>query len=66
MVSARHAIASGGRADFLVDGKMTIEVGGKNKGQEQIVGKEKAYLALDELPIGSGARVPLWLFGFLY
>jgi hypothetical protein len=41
-------------------------VGGKNKGQEQIVGKEKAYLALDELPIGSGVRVPLWLFGFLY
>ncbi len=66
MVSARHSLASGGRADFLVDGKMTIEVGGKNKGQEQIVGKEKAYLALDELPIGSGARVPLWLFGFLY
>jgi hypothetical protein len=28
--------------------------------------KKKAYLALDELPIGSGARVPLWLFGFLY
>jgi len=66
MVSAKHSVASGGRADFQVDGEMTIEVGGKNKGQEQIVGKENAYLALDELPIGSGRRVPLWLFGFLY
>ena len=53
-------------ADFLVDGKFTIEVGGKNKGQEQISGKDNAYLALDDLPVGSMQRIPLWLFGFLY
>ena len=66
MVSAKYSVASGGRADFLVDGKFTIEVGGKNKGQDQITGKDNAYLALDDLPIGSNQRVPLWLFGFLY
>jgi predicted AAA+ superfamily ATPase len=66
MVSSRHGVASGGRADFLVDGKITIEVGGKNKGQEQLAGKPNAYLALDDLPIGSFQRIPLWLFGFLY
>ena len=66
MVSSFHAVASGGRADFLVDGKITIEVGDKNKGQEQIGGKKDAYLALDDLPVGSMQRIPLWLFGFLY
>jgi predicted AAA+ superfamily ATPase len=66
MVSSRHGVASGGRADFLVDGKITIEVGGKNKGQEQLAGKPNAYLALDDLPVGSMQRIPLWLFGFLY
>jgi hypothetical protein len=59
-------VASGGRADFLVDGEITIEVGGKNKGQEQLAGKPNAYLALDDLPVGSMQRIPLWLFGFLY
>jgi nucleoside-triphosphatase THEP1 len=53
-------------ADFLVDGELTVEVGGKNKGAEQIVGTKNAFLALDELPVGSGRRIPLWLFGFLY
>ena len=66
MVSSCHAVASGGRADFLLDGKITIEVGGKNKGQEQLGGKNNAYLALDDLPVGSMQRIPLWLFGFLY
>ncbi len=66
IVSAMHSVSSGGSADFLVDGKFTIEVGGKNKGQEQISGKDNAYLALDDLPIGSMQRIPLWLFGFLY
>jgi predicted AAA+ superfamily ATPase len=66
MVSAKYSVASGGRADFLVDGKFTIEVGGKNKGQDQINGKDNAYLALDDLPVGFNQRIPLWLFGFLY
>ena len=66
MVSAMHSVSSGGRADFLVDGKFTIEVGGKKKRQEQISGKDNAYLALDDLPVGSMQRIPLWLFGFLY
>jgi hypothetical protein len=66
MVSAKYSVASGGRADFLVDGKFTIEVGGKNKGQDQIIGIDNAYLALDDLPVGFNQRIPLWLFGFLY
>ena len=66
LVSSAHQVVSGEKADFLVDGNLTVEVGGKNKGHEQIMGKENACLALDDLPVGSGNRIPLWLFGFLY
>jgi predicted AAA+ superfamily ATPase len=66
LVSSAHQAVSGEKADFLVDGNLTVEVGGKNKGHEQIIGKENACLALDDLPVGSGNRIPLWLFGFLY
>jgi uncharacterized protein len=66
MVSSAHHVSSGEKADFLIDGSLTVEVGGKNKGHGQILGKELACLALDDLPVGSGNRIPLWLFGFLY
>jgi len=65
-LSVGHRVSSADRADFMVDEVMTFEVGGKTKGSEQITGKKQAYLALDELPVGSGRRIPLWLFGFLH
>jgi len=52
--------------DFLVKEKSIFEVGGKNKSFEQIKGLENSYLALDEIEIGFGKKIPLWLFGFLY
>ncbi|MDR1591891.1 MAG: AAA family ATPase [Prevotellaceae bacterium] len=54
------------KADFKINDKYTFEVGGKNKGHEQIVGLENAYLALDNLEYGFKNKIPLWLFGFLY
>jgi len=59
-------VTSSKRADFTVDDKYTFEVGGKNKGHEQIVGMENAYLALDNLEYGFANKIPLWLFGMLY
>ena len=53
------------KGDFLLDGKITLEVGGPHKDAAQIRGLANAFLALDDLPVGSGQRVPLWLFGFL-
>lgn len=53
------------KGDFLVDGNFILEVGGANKDTTQIRGLNNAYLALDDLPVGSGRRIPLWLFGFL-
>ncbi len=51
--------------DFMVDDVYTFEVGGANKGPEQVKGVPNAYLALD-LKRGSNKRIPLWLFGMLY
>ena len=65
-VGVVHDVRAGQDADFLVNGRFHFEVGGKNKGSAQIAGKPDAFLALDEIPAGSGRRIPLWLFGFLY
>jgi len=53
-------------ADFTVNNKYTFEVGGKNKGHEQIVGLDNAYLALDNIEYGYFNKIPLWLFGMFY
>ena len=52
--------------DFLVDNRYIFEVGGKNKGFGQIKDRENAYIAADDIEIGFGNKIPLWLFGFLY
>ena len=54
------------RGDFLVYGKFLFEVGGPRKSFEQIKDQSNAYLAIDDTEIGRAARIPLWLFGFLY
>ncbi|OPZ96342.1 MAG: hypothetical protein BWY70_01784 [Bacteroidetes bacterium ADurb.Bin408] len=54
------------KTDFIIDGKYIFEIGGKNKGHEQIMGLKDAYLALDNLEYGFGNKIPLWLFGILY
>ncbi len=51
--------------DFLVDG-ITIEVGGKNKSAKQVRDAESYLIAADDIEIGFGVKIPLWLFGFLY
>ena len=54
------------RGDFLIDEKYTVEIGGKNKGFEQIKDIENSFVVADDIEIGFKERVPLYLFGFLY
>ena len=54
------------RGDFLVDGKWLFEVGGPGKTFGQIADLPESYLAVDDLEIGRGNRIPLWMFGLLY
>ena len=53
-------------SDFLVLDKYTLEVGGKSKTQKQIETVDNAFVVKDDIEIGSGNVIPLWLFGFLY
>ena len=57
-------IASAG--DFLVDNKYLFEIGGKNKKFKQIKDIENSYVVVDNELKGSGNKIPLYLFGFLY
>lgn len=65
-VGYKHQIEYVESGDFLVDGLMTYEIGGKNKTTSQIKGISNAYRALDDIEIATGKVIPLWLFGFLY
>lgn len=53
-------------ADFIIDKTYTFEIGGKNKGKKQIRNTENAYIAKDNIEIGIGNIIPVWLFGFMY
>ena len=61
-----HDVRYPKQGDFLVDNKFLFEVGGKNKTFEQIADVPNSYLAVDDTEVGSGCRIPLWMFGFLY
>ena len=52
--------------DFLVENRYVFEVGGKNKSYNQIKNITNSYIAADEIEIGYGNKIPLWIFGFLY
>lgn len=59
-------IFSSKKGDFLVENKYIFEVGGKNKDFKQIKDIPNSYIAADDIEIGYGNKIPLWLFGFLY
>jgi predicted AAA+ superfamily ATPase len=62
----RYAISYSPYGDFRVEDRWTVEVGGKTKGKSQIAAIQDSFLALDQIEIGSGKRIPLWLFGLMY
>lgn len=51
--------------DFYVD-ETAIEVGGKNKKANQVKQFPQHLVAADDIEIGFGEKIPLWMFGFLY
>ncbi len=65
-VSAIYDIKVPFQGDFLVDENYIFEIGGKNKGFKQIKDMPNSYVVADDIEIGNGNKIPLWLFGFLY
>ncbi len=54
------------KGDFLIDGKITIEVGGKDKSFNQIADIPDSFILADEMEFPIGKKLPLWLVGLLY
>lgn len=65
-LSQGHKVEYGRQADFVVDRRYTVEVGGQCKDGKQIAGRPEAYIAADDMEYALGNKIPLWLFGFLY
>lgn len=54
-------------ADFLVEGQYRFEIGGKSKKiPAEKRGGKNFYAAMDNIEVGAGNRIPLYLMGFLY
>lgn len=66
-LSESHTVEYGkAQGDFKVDGKYTFEIGGRSKGFSQIAGVENSYIFADDWDMPDGAKLPLWMLGFLY
>jgi hypothetical protein len=52
--------------DFIVNGRYLFEIGGRRKSFAQIRDIPDSYVVADDIEIGFGNKIPLWLFGFLY
>lgn len=62
----RNTVNVSEQSDFLVDGRFTFEIGGKDKGKRQIADLPDSYIAADNIEYGFDNKIPLWMFGFLY
>lgn len=65
MVGSRHTLNYVDKGDMLIDERYTVEIGGKNKGFEQIKDVTESYVVSDDIEVGFENRIPLWLFGFV-
>ncbi len=65
-VSVEHKLNMPENGDLLIDDKITFEVGGKNKKYKQIADKEDSFVVADDIEIGFGNKIPLWMFGLIY
>ena len=61
-----HRVVAPAQGDFVIDGKYLFEVGGKGKGFGQIADIADSFVVNDDVEVGRGNKIPLWLFGFLY
>lgn len=64
--SNQNTVTYTAKGDFMVNEKLTFEIGGRNKNMEQIAGVSNAFLAKDDIETGYKNTIPLYLFGFLY
>ena len=66
-LSCGHTVEYGKKqGDFLIDGKITFEVGGQDKTFDQIANVPNSYILADRMEYPVGKKLPLWMMGLLY
>ena len=66
-LSVGHTVEYGKtQGDFVIDGSITFEVGGKDKTFDQIADIPHSYILADSMEFPVGKKLPLWLVGLLY
>ncbi len=65
-VGVDHQLYMPNKGDLVVDDKWLFEVGGKRKNFSQIKDMKDSFVVSDNMEIGHGNKIPLWLFGLLY
>ena len=65
LCNAGFEVNSPEAGDFVFD-EYTLEIGGKNKTNSQVKHLENYLIVFDDIEVGVGNKVPIWLFGFLY
>ena len=66
-ISVGHTVEYGKtQGDFLIDGKITVEVGGQDKSFDQIADIPNSYILADSMEFPVGKKLPLWVVGLLY
>lgn len=65
-LSTIHTVEYGkAQGDFKIDGKITIEVGGKDKSFNQIADIPNSYVLADSMEFPIGKKLPLWLVSYI-
>ena len=65
-VASSYKVNVHSSADFIIEDRFVIEVGGRNKNYTQIKNLDASFLAEDDIEVGFKNKIPLYLFGFLY
>ena len=66
-LSVNHTVEYGKeQGDFIIDGNITIEVGGPDKTFEQVAGIPNSYIFADRIEFAVGKKIPLWMAGLVY
>jgi predicted AAA+ superfamily ATPase len=66
LLEENHKLSTAKEGDFIVDDKYVFEIGGKKKSFKQIKNIKNSFVVADDIEVGFGNKIPLWLFGFLY
>ena len=64
-LGSQHDLRLPLQGDFIIDDQYTFEIGGQGKKETQLRGVDGGYIVHDDITIGSGNHIPLWLFGLV-